>query len=88
MWSRSCAGALLGFTLACALAGLYAVLGPQARADDLVVAVMVMFPLWIAAWTSAYTTRSATRAWLWLGAANLVSFLLLALARSSQGWGA
>lgn len=90
MWSRTFAGLLLGFTLACALGGLYTVLGPQAHGDNLIVALLAMLPLWIAAWSLAYAGRSAARAWAWLGMLNLAAYGLLWLARHHHwnGWGA
>lgn len=82
---RTAIGALLGFTLACALAGLYVHLGPQAPGENLIVALMAMLPLWLAGWACAYLPATTWRAAGWLLAANLLAQALLWLARAAGG---
>lgn len=86
MTSRTIAGIVLGFTLSCGIGGLYTVFGPQAHSENLIVALMVMLLIWIAAWASSYAVASASRAWGWLLAANLVVHVLLWVSRH-QHWG-
>lgn len=74
---RTVIGAVLGFALACALAGLYVHLGPQSPAENLIVALMGMLPLWLAAWACAYLPATAWRALGWLLGANLLAQLAL-----------
>jgi hypothetical protein len=82
------AGILLGFTLSAAMAGLYALLGPQAVGENLIIAVVAMFPAWIASWSFAYVPASAGRVWGWLLLGNVIAYGMLWLAKQHTGWAA
>tara|TARA_R110001606_G_scaffold81510_2_gene187434 strand:+ start:431 stop:736 length:306 start_codon:yes stop_codon:yes gene_type:complete len=73
--SKTLAGGVLGLTLAVALSGLFAWLGPggisAANKDQL---NMWLVPvIWLVPLSTVYLFRSGLRAWLWLGAANLIA---------------
>ncbi|WP_353190910.1 hypothetical protein [Pandoraea pnomenusa] len=82
MWSRTLAGAVLGFFAAMALCGAIAYLAP-AGWHTAVVPVMALFPLlWLGLFAVVYASRTATRAWIGLGATTVVSWIALLLARA------
>jgi len=86
-WSKTFAGAVLGATLALALAGLFAWAGPggiDAREKAQFV-MWIMAPLWMAVFSTVYLFRSGRRAVLWLGGANVAAYSLLFYIRSTQG---
>ena len=78
-WSKTFAGAFLGGTLALALAGLFAWIGPGGiDAPEKVQFVMwMMAPVWMAVFSTVYLFRTGLRAILWLGGANLAAYGLL-----------
>lgn len=80
--AKSAAGALLGFTLALACSGLFAAaasgMTPGARAQ---LTMWLLTPIWLTVAASSYFFHSGLRAWLWLIAANVAAFGLLALIR-------
>ncbi|HEX7816768.1 hypothetical protein [Dyella sp.] len=79
MIARSLAGTLLGFTLSAALVALlHALPGGQGA---LVALLLAFFPLWIGFMTLAFFFRNGSRAWLGLGAANLLAIGALWLVR-------
>ncbi|MCH2556848.1 MAG: hypothetical protein MK005_06045 [Alcanivorax sp.] len=82
-WSKTLAGGVLGFSLAIALSGLFAWLGPGGiGAPDKVQFNMWLVPfIWMTVFSLVYLFRTGIRAWLWLGAANGLAFLALMLAR-------
>lgn len=85
-FGKTCAGSVLGFTLALALNGLIALLtsGGLAMHEGKVQFTMWMLPpLWAAVLGSVYLFRDSLRAWLWLGAANLAAFGLFWLLRAA-----
>ncbi len=83
-WAKSCAGVLLGFGLAVALAGLLAYLGPGGidAPDGRHTTLRFLMPfVWIAVFGLCFLFRSGRAAWLWLGTANLAAFAALAVCR-------
>ena len=46
--------------------------------------MLLVFPVWLAAWTAAYQAQTAWRAWAWLGGLNLACYGLLWLGRTGQ----
>ncbi|WKT60277.1 hypothetical protein Q2E61_15400 [Microbulbifer thermotolerans] len=82
-WSKSFAGAVLGLTLALALAGLFAWVGPGGLyAPDKRQFVMWMIaPLWVTVFSLVYLIPTGKRALLILGGLNLLAFGLLFLVR-------
>lgn len=82
-WSKTLAGAVLGWTLAFALAGVFAWIGPGGiGAPQKSQFVMWMIaPLWMIAFSVVYLFRSGLRAVLSLGGANLMAWGLLLAVR-------
>lgn len=79
-WSKASAGAILGFGLALSLAGVYAYLGEGgilAPVGRYSLMRMLEALVWIAVFGFCFLFRSGRAAWLWLGAANLISFAAL-----------
>lgn len=78
-WSKTLAGAILGWTLALAVAGIFAWAGPGGiDAPNKTQFVMWMIaPLWMLVFSLSYLFRSGLRAALWLGAANALAYALL-----------
>lgn len=82
--SKSVAGTLLGFTLALLCSGLFARLAAgMAASAKAQLAMWLVVPVWLGVLSACYAFPSGRRAWLWLGAANLVALAALALARLS-----
>lgn len=83
-WGKTLAGALLGYTLALAVAGLFAWIGPGGiGAPQKTQFVMwLIAPLWMAIFSLVYLARSGARALRWLGGANLFAYALLCAARA------
>lgn len=81
--SKSVAGAFGGFGLAIALSGWFVLLTPGApdAQNKFQVAMWLVPPVWIGAMSAVFALRDGRRAWTWFGGANVVAFLLLALAR-------
>lgn len=84
MIARSVAGFLLGLILAVGLTGIYALLAWPSFPAALTTGMLLVFPVWLAAWTAAYQARSAWRAWAWLGGLNLACYSLLWWGRAGQ----
>lgn len=81
--SKSLAGSVLGFTLAIALAGLFAVAGPgglEAR-NKYQFVMWLVAPIWLGVASLVFLFRSGLAAFLWLGGANLLAFGGLYLCR-------
>ncbi|NVD97290.1 hypothetical protein [Massilia sp. BJB1822] len=78
-WSKTLAGCILGWTLALAVAGIFAWAGPGgADAPNKTQFVMWMIaPVWMLVFSLSYLFRSGARALLWLGAANALAYALL-----------
>ncbi|MFT4247944.1 MAG: hypothetical protein QM581_07900 [Pseudomonas sp.] len=85
-FGKTCAGGVLGFTLALALSGLIALLTPGGLAmheGKLQFTMWILAPLWAAVLGGVYLFRDSLRAWLWLGTANLAAFGLFWLLRTA-----
>jgi heme/copper-type cytochrome/quinol oxidase subunit 4 len=84
-FGKAAAGLVCGFTLAIALTGLFAWLGPggllhsSARTQ---LAMWLVAPIWVTVLSTCFLFRSAARAWGWLLAANAVCFGLLYAVRA------
>lgn len=78
-WSKTFAGAFLGGTLALALAGLFAWIGPGgiAAPEKAQFVMWMMAPAWMVVFSTAYLFRTGLRAMLWLGGANVAAYGLL-----------
>lgn len=82
MWSRTFAGLVLGFFAAMALCATLAYLTP-AGWQSAVIPIIALFPLlWLGLFAVVYASRTATRAWVGLGATTLVAWAALLLARA------
>lgn len=81
--SKSLAGLCLGFLLALALSSLFAWLGPGGieAANKVQFNMWLMAPLWMVFFVTVYWFRTGLRAWLWMGSATILAFLMLALVR-------
>ena len=55
------------------------------RGNAVIPGLVFFFPAWVAVMALAYLFRTATRAWVWLGAANVAAFGLLWLVRDAVG---
>lgn len=77
MIGRCLAGVLLGFPLAAVLLRLFLRVLPHDGAAYLIPVLIGFFPLWFALMIGAYFFRSAARAWMTLGAANVLTFGVL-----------
>ena len=79
--AKTLAGTLLGFTLALGASGLFSQLNagmPLSVRGQL--AMWMVPPVWLGTLSGVYFFGSGVRAWLWLGAANLLVYgALLAL---------
>lgn len=78
-FGKASAGFLLGYTLALGLTSLFAVFGPGGAGGAMKVQfnMWMMSPVWALILSFCFLFRDSLRAWLWLGAANLVTFGLL-----------
>ncbi|WP_317203439.1 hypothetical protein [Janthinobacterium sp.] len=78
-WSKTLAGAVLGWTLALALSGLFAWLGPGgiAAPQKYQFIMWLIAPLWMIIFSLVYLFRTGLRAVFWLAAANLLAYALL-----------
>ncbi|MYN44308.1 hypothetical protein GTP23_04385 [Pseudoduganella sp. FT93W] len=74
---KTLAGILLGFTLALGCSALFVWLAaslPQSARSQL--AMWLLAPVWIGVLGGVFFFHSGKQAWLWLGAANLLVFLI------------
>ncbi|CAN7333297.1 hypothetical protein LJR225_001929 [Phenylobacterium sp. LjRoot225] len=81
-FGKTCAGVVLGFTLALAVSGLFAWFGPggagtDGGADKAQFNMWLISPLWVGVLSFVFLFRNPRRAWLWLALANLLAFGLL-----------
>jgi hypothetical protein len=77
MWGKSLAAALLGLPLTVGIIGLVALLWPGDPHRTTLSWLLVSFPVWIAVMSCTFLFRSGLRAWLWLGGATLLCFVLV-----------
>lgn len=87
-FGKTCAGLVLGFSLAVAVSGLCAWQTPGGIAGGNGKIQFVMWliaPLWAGVLCFVFLFRDSRRAWLWLGGANLVACGLLAGVRGLLG---
>lgn len=82
-WSKTLAGAVLGWTLALALSGLFAWLGPGGvdAPNKSQLVMWLIAPLWMLAFSFTYLFRTGLHALLWLSGANLLAYGALFAAR-------
>lgn len=79
-WGKASAGVILGLGLALSLVGLYAYLGPggiDAPGGRYSLMRYLEVIVWIAVLGLCFLFRSGRAAWVWLGAANLITFAAL-----------
>ncbi|MCI3208210.1 MULTISPECIES: hypothetical protein [Pandoraea] len=82
MWSRTFAGLVPGFFAAMALCGAIAYMTP-AGWQTAVIPVIALFPLvWLGLFAVVFASRTATRAWIGMGATTVVAWAALLLARA------
>lgn len=84
MLGRCLAGVLLGLPLSMALVGLFVWFWPGSSQGVVVPALVAFFPVYTGVMGAAYLFRSASRAWAWLAAANVVAFALLWVAQRTM----
>jgi len=85
---KTAAGVILGFGLAIALSGLFAWLGPmglEGGSGKLQLTMWITAPIWITVISTCFLFKTGLRAWAWLGAANIIAFAGLYLARTMLG---
>ena len=78
-FGKTMAGALLGYALALALSGVIALLTPNGfvGSGKVQFTMWMVAPLWATVLGFVYLFRSSVRAWLWLGAANVLAWTVL-----------
>ncbi|MFT4101174.1 MAG: hypothetical protein QM674_09095 [Burkholderiaceae bacterium] len=87
--SKTLAGLLLGLTLALAASGLLvALLADLPISERGQLAMWIVPPIWLGVLSGVYFFASGSRAWLWLGGANLLAYGLLLAARLATQAGA
>lgn len=87
--AKTLAGVLLGLTLAFGLSGLLSLaLQPMALPARGQLVMWSVAPVWLGVCSGVYFFTSGLRAWLWLGAANLLTFGALWALRQGLGPGA
>ncbi|MEF3367604.1 hypothetical protein V3H18_13775 [Methylocystis sp. 9N] len=74
--SKTSAGTILGFTLALAISGLFARLGPGGftTPNKYQLVMWLIAPVWLGVLSFCFLFQSGKRAWLWLGAANALAY--------------
>lgn len=77
--SKTSAGAILGLSLAIALAGLFAWLSPGGleTTNKFQLVMWLVAPIWLTTLSLCFLFASGKRAWLWLGGANLMAYASL-----------
>ena len=82
-WRKTLAGAVLGWTLAFALAGIFAWVGPGgiAAPQKSQFVMWMIVPLWLPVFGFVYLFSSGRSALLWLGGANLLAYAMLMAVR-------
>ncbi len=74
--SKTSAGAILGLSLAIALAGLFAWLSPGGleTPNKFQLVMWLVAPIWLMTLSLCFLFASGKRAWLWLGGVNLMAY--------------
>ncbi len=82
-WRKTFAGGVLGLTLALALSGLFAWLGPGGlhAADKAQFVMWLIAPLWLVMFSLVYLISHGNRAIILFAAANLFAWLALLFVR-------
>ncbi|MBU2979909.1 hypothetical protein [Alteromonas sp. C1M14] len=82
-WSKTIASAVLGLTLAFAIIGLFAWYGPGGinGANKNQFNMWMISPIWLAIISFSFLFRTGTRAFLFLGGANVICWGLFVLLR-------
>ncbi|WP_319380874.1 hypothetical protein [Thiomicrorhabdus sp.] len=71
--AKSLAGLFLGFALGLGLSGVFMALDNNILLSiKAQLAMWIVTPVWLAVLSSVFLFRSGLRAWLWLGALNLL----------------
>lgn len=82
--TKSLAGVFLGLSLSLALTGLYSLAAADVHLSQRSqLAMWSTWPMWTAAMAGSYAFRTGTRAWAWLGAANVLAWGVFLLLRHS-----
>src|SRR3954464_12672920 len=78
-WTKTCAGALLGLTLAFALSGLFAWFGPGgiAAPQKVQFVMWIIAPIWMLIFSLVYLFRTGLRALAWLAGINVAAYAIL-----------
>ncbi|WP_226665178.1 hypothetical protein [Microbulbifer aggregans] len=86
-WSKSIAGAVLGLTLALALSGLFAWIGPGGidAPDKRQFVMWSIAPLWVIAFSLVYLIPTGRRALLTMGVLNVLAYGLLFFVKGALG---
>jgi hypothetical protein len=83
LWGQTSAGLLPGLSLACLLSGLLVLPLPVSLEAQVVLAIVLVLPLWVTVWTLCYLFSDGRRAWTWLLLANALSFAALWVAKQA-----
>lgn len=83
LWGQTTAGALPGLSLACLFSGLVVLPLPVSLEAQVVLAIVLMLPVWVTVWTLCYLFTSWLRAWCWLLLANGLGVFLLWVAKQA-----
>jgi len=78
-WSKTFAGAVLGLTLAFALAGIFAWVGSGgiSAANKTQFVMWMISPIWVITFSIVYLFRTGMLAIIWLGLANIIAYSIL-----------
>lgn len=84
-YSKSLVGLLLGFTLAVAVAGIFAWggTGGIAMPNKSQFVIWLIAPVWLSVLAGVYMFQSARQALIWLGAINIVAYLVLSALKAA-----
>lgn len=82
-WTKTLSGALLGWTLAIALSGVFAWLTPGgiAATEKTQLVMWMIAPLWMAAFALVYLAPTGRQGVVWLLGANILAYTVLLCAK-------